>query len=164
MRSQEEHLAVILPLGKEWTNTDNNKVPEDYVGWLQNVDRIFGSAQSIASASRDDLTQGLTSIHAFAEMSRFVKGGAKNLPTAFWAANRHDVAKVKETLTYLLYGTGDFIQRLHDILYDPGKKLGYFGRFCSLELYGTIKPAECPPMNGRMAKALRYLGFDVQGT
>ncbi len=62
----------------------------------------------------------------------------------------------KETLTYLLYGPGDFIQRLHDILYDSGKKLGYFGRFCALELYGTIKPAECPPMNGRMAKALRY--------
>ncbi len=41
---------------------------------------------------------------------------------------------------------------------------GAFGRFCALELYGTIKPAECPPMNGRMAKALRYLGFDVQGT
>ena len=97
-------------------------------------------------------------------MSRFVKGGAKNLPTAFWTANNDDVTRVKETLTYLVYGDGDFIQRLHDILYDPGMKLGYFGRFCALELYGTIKPAQCPPMNGRMAKALRYLGFDVQGT
>jgi hypothetical protein len=35
--------------------------------------------------------------------------------------------------------------------------------FCALELYGTIKPQDCPPMNGRMAKALRYLGFDVRG-
>ncbi len=65
---------------------------------------------------------------------------------------------------YLLHGGGDFIQRLHDILYESRRKLGYFGRFCALELYGTIKPAECPPMNGRMAKALRYLGFEVKGT
>ena len=36
-------------------------------------------------------------------------------------------------------------------------------RFCALELYGTIRPTECPPINGRMAKALRYLGFDVRG-
>lgn len=36
-------------------------------------------------------------------------------------------------------------------------------RFCALELYGTIRPTECPPINGRMAKALRYLGLDVRG-
>src|SRR5579863_6637598 len=36
-------------------------------------------------------------------------------------------------------------------------------RFRALELYGTIRPTECPPINGRMAKALRYLGFDVRG-
>jgi hypothetical protein len=46
----------------------------------------------------------------------------------------------------------------------PSMKLGRFGRFCALELDGTVKPEECPPINGRMAKALRYLGFDVKGT
>jgi hypothetical protein len=60
-------------------------------------------------------------------------------------ANNQDVAKVKRTLTYLVHGSGDFIiQRLHDVLYDPLLKLGYFGRFCALELYRTIKPEECP--------------------
>jgi len=69
---------------------------------------------------------------------------------------------VKASLSYLLFGPGDFIQRLHDLLYEPDKKLRSFGKFCALELYGTIKPSECPPMNGRMAKALRYLGYDVK--
>jgi hypothetical protein len=55
-------------------------------------------------------------------------------------------------------------QRLHDVLYDPAMKLGLFGIFCALELYGTIRPEDCPPMNGRIAKALRFLGFDVRGT
>ena len=63
----------------------------------------------------------------------------------------------------LIHRTGDFIQRLHDVLYDVEMKLGYFGYFCALELYGTLKPDECPPMKGRMAKALRYLGYEVRG-
>ncbi len=70
---------------------------------------------------------------------------------------------MKRTLSYLIHGAGDFIERLHDVLYDARRKLGMFGKFCSLELYGTIRPEECPPMNGRMAKALGYLGFDVRG-
>ncbi len=76
--------------------------------------------------------------------------------------NNQDVARVKASLSYLLFGPGDFIQRLHDLLYEPDKKLRRFGLFCALELYGTVKPAECPPMNGRLAKALRYLGYDVK--
>jgi hypothetical protein len=103
------------------------------------------------------------SLHAFLEQLRFVKGGQSKRHETFWAANDRDVDRVKGTLTHLVPGAGDFIARLHDVLYDPRKKLTYFGRFCALELYGTIKPAECPPMNGRMAKALRYLGFDVPG-
>jgi len=127
------------------------------------VKDVFGTKESIEAASKDELMQGLMSTHAFIEQLRFVKGGEKNLPPEFWIANNQDVAKVKMTLTHLLHGSGDFIQRLHDVLYDPATKLGKFGRFCALELYGTIKPQECPPMNGRMAKALRYLGFDVRG-
>jgi hypothetical protein len=124
---------------------------------------VFGTEDAIASASKDELMEGLVSIHAFLEQLRFVKGGAVNLPAAFWSANNDDVAKVRQTLTYLLHGPNDFIQRLHDVLYDPRMKLKFFGQFCALELYGTIKPQECPPMNGRIAKALRYLGFDVRG-
>ena len=103
------------------------------------------------------------SIHAFHERLRFVKGGEANLPVAFWRENNEDVVKVKRTLKYLVHGGGDFIQRLHDMLYDPARKLKSFGIFCGLELYGTIKPEDCPPINGRIAKALRYLGFDVRG-
>lgn len=164
VRSQEERRGSIVALGKEWVQTDKSRVPGDYVAWLQAVERVFASAESIAAASKDELMQGLMSIHAFVEMSRFVKGGSPNLPAAFWNANGDDVAKVKSELTYLLHGPGEFIQRLHDILYEPSRKLGYFGRFCALELYGTVKPEECPPMNGRMAKALRFLGFNVRGT
>lgn len=162
LRSVEDRASLITTLGAEWKTADDNQVPDNYQEWLNNVERVFASAESIEQASKDELTEGLTSLHAFAEMSRFVKGGAVNLPDAFWTANKQDVSRVKASLSYLLFGPGDFIQRLHDLLYEPDRKLKLFGRFCALELYGTIKPAECPPMNGRMAKALRYLGYDVK--
>ena len=163
-RSEADRGNEISRLGAEWKIADDNKVPDTYQDWLDNVGGVFASPESIEAASKEELTEGLTSLHAFAEMSRFVKGGAVNLPAAFWSANNQDVSRVKASLSYLLFGSGDFIQRLHDLLYEPDNKLRYFGRFCALELYGTIKPAECPPMNGRMAKALRYLGYEVKAT
>ena len=39
-----------------------------------------------------------------------------------------------------------------------------FGYFCALELSGTVEPAECPPINGGMAKTLRFLGFAVRAS
>jgi hypothetical protein len=162
-RSEDERRGEIVRLGSEWTTTDQSKIPNDYTDWLVRVQSLFGTRLAIDGASKDQFTEGLMSLHAFAEQLRFVKGGAANLPNAFWSANNQDVTKVKRALTYLLHDSGDFIQRLHDVLYEPGKKLAYFGRFCALELYGTVKPEECPPINGRMAKALRFLGFDVRG-
>jgi hypothetical protein len=152
----------ILPLGAEWATTTDSKVPVDYVPWLQKVEDTFGAAATIEVASKEEIMDGLMSLHAFTEQLRFVKGGLANLPAAFWAANSDGVEKVRRTLTYLIHGPGDFVPRLHDVLYDPKAKLGLFGFFCALELYGTVRPDDCPPMNGRMAKALRYLGFDVK--
>lgn len=160
-RSHEERQAEIVHLGREWTTTHQNKIPEDFLSWLQLVRTIFASPDAIEVASKEQLTAGLMSIHAFNEQYRFVKEG--DVATSFWNMNNQDVAKVKRTLTYLVHGGGEFIQRLNEVLYDPLMKLGHFGRFCALELYGTIKPEDCPPMNGRMAKALRYLGFNVRG-
>ena len=138
-------------------------MPEDYAAWLETVKRTFGTREAIGAASKEEITDGLMSLHAFTEQLGFVKGGMKNLPAEFWKANNDDVDRIKSTLTYLLHGPGDFIQRFHDVLYDRSIKLKRFAYFCALELYGTVKPDECPPMNGRMAKALRFLGFDVKG-
>lgn len=164
LRASEDRRREIERLGSEWQHTPKNRVPENYADWVERVRALFGTAASIKAASKEELTQALMSLHAFVEQLRFVKGGESKLPGEFWKANNDDVERVKDTLAYLVHGPDDFIKRLHDILYDPKMKLGRFGRFCALELYGTIKPEQCPPMNGRMAKALRYLGYDVRGT
>lgn len=164
LRTEDGRRQEGCRLGPEWTTTEQSKVAKEYKEWLHRVKTVFGSRALIQDASKEELTAGLMSIHAFYEQLRFAKGGTANLPGRFWGANDDDVAKVKKTLTFLLHGdNGDFTRRLHDVLYDPSRKLRYFGKFCALELYGTVKPQECPPLNGRIAKALRYLGFDVPG-
>lgn len=52
LRPQQERLNIILPLGQEWTHTDDSKAPKYYKAWLHNVQRVFGSEQAIASARR----------------------------------------------------------------------------------------------------------------
>ena len=157
----ERHSLVERYLHK-WENESDSRVPREYADMLRKVKQTFGTRDAIQTADKDKLTDGLMSIHAFYDQRRFVKGGAKNLPANFWEYNKGDSDRVKFTLIHLIHGSGDFIQRLHDVLYDPSKKLGRFGYFCALELYGTVRPDECPPMNGRIAKALRFLGYGVR--
>ncbi|CAA2136895.1 phospholipase D family protein [Methylobacterium bullatum] len=157
----EDRRVHVLALGADWASAADNKVPASYLGALNDIRGAFASLSAVENAGRDGLTVGLMALHAFYEQSRFVKGGAPNLPGAFWASNGNDVPKVTRTLGHLLHGSGDFVERLHDTLYDPSRKLGHFGLYCALELFGTVRPDLCPPVNGRMAKALRFLGFTV---
>jgi hypothetical protein len=99
-----EREQKILPLGAEWATTQDSKVPGDYIAWLRKVDDIFGAEATIEAASKDELMEGLMSLHAFTEQLRFVKGGLAKLPAAFWTANNDGLEKVRRTLTYLIHG------------------------------------------------------------
>ncbi len=164
LRSAEERRPLISSFAREWKETPNSRVTGRYFESLDRVERVFGSPQSIESASQGELVGGLMALHAFLEQLRFVKGGEAKLPAEFWSSNANDVPRVKRTLIHLTHGTDELVQRLHDLLYDRKWKLSYFGLFSALELYGTLKPEECPPMNGRMAKVLRYFGFEIGKT
>lgn len=162
-RSEDDRRGEVLRLGRDRIIPANDTIKEDYVASLRSVENTFDDADAIEAASKEELTEGITSLHAFYEQLRFVKGGPTNLPIVFGSENSEDADKVRKTLKYLVHGSGDFVERLHDILYDSRLKLKLFGINCALELYGTIKPEECPPINGRIIKGLRYLGFDVRG-
>jgi hypothetical protein len=163
LRSTAERRDEILRLGREWITATESRVVPQYAEQLATVMRVFQSENTIEAASKQELSDGLLGLHAFLEQLRFVKGGLPNLVPTFWRDNDNDERGVKETIAYLLHGSGDFIQRLHDVLYEREWKIDNFGLFCALELYGSIKPDEFPPINGRMAKALRFIGFNVRG-
>jgi hypothetical protein len=164
-RPADQRATFIAALGREWAglDSDHTQIPEEYLGWLHTVTATFGTKDAIADGTQEDLTAGLLSLHAFYERLRFVDGGLKNLPRFFWATNQNDVAKVRRSLSYLVHGSGEFVNRLNDFLSVPETKLAHFGKFCALELFGTVRPDLCPPMNGRTAKAMRFLGYPVTG-
>jgi hypothetical protein len=154
-KAAEQRRAEILKLGVQWIATDDTRIPKNNLARLKTIEYTFGSNDAITSASKEDITRGLLSLHAFEEQLRFTKGGLQNLPKAFWSDNADNVERVRRSISHLIHEPGDFIIRLHDLLYDKRYKLGLFARFCALEPFGTIKPAECPPANSRVAKALR---------
>jgi len=158
-----ERREVILRLGREWQTTPDYRVPPGYFEGLETLHAALNSADAINNASKQQITEALLALHAFAEQLRFVKGGLPALGPAFWHENGDNRDRVAKSISYLLHGSGDFIQRLHDMLYDSRWKLALFGLFCALELFGSVRPELYPPINGRMAKALRYIGFDVKG-
>ena len=157
--SEKVRHAEILRLGREWTQTQKDYIPESYVAWFRQVRDTFGSSAGIRDASRQELTDALMSIHAFEAQTRYMN----NLSTTFWTDNQDDVGKVKRTLNYLVHGGAEFAPRLYEILEKPSWRLKHFATSCAIELYGTIKPQDYPPVNLRIAKGLRYLGFNVIG-
>jgi hypothetical protein len=161
LRSQEDRRVELVTLGREWKSTENPRIPDDYFTNLQLLRAVFATEDSLKSASRDDLSAALMGVHAFEEQIRFIKGGYAAIIEFFWKENQDDVEHVKASLAHLLFGKDDFPRRLYDVLYFPKWKIRYFGESCALELSGTAQPHLCPPMNGRSAKGLRYIGFAV---
>lgn len=163
LRGADERHALVVALGREWRTSPTHHIPAEYLDRIRTVRTHFADAATLGSLSAEEITEGLVSLHAFAEQLRFIEGGLPALGPAFWRENKDDLVRVKRTLHHLLFDAGDFLQRLHDALYDPRWKLNRFGLFCALELFGSVRPDLYPPVNGRMAKALRFLGFDVKG-
>ena len=69
--------------------------------------------------------------------------------------------RVKKTLIYLLYGTGDPVTRMANCIYDSEYKLNQFGKSNVQELIGWINKEDLPVINGRTTKVLRYFGNKV---
>ncbi|MCY4241058.1 MAG: phospholipase D family protein, partial [Rhodobacter sp.] len=135
-RVGDDRREWIMSHAREWIGADDPKVGEGYVTGLETVKRAFGTREAIEAAGKGEIIDGLMSLHAFAEQMLFIKGGEKSLRAEFWKRNGDDTARVKSTLVHLLHGSGDFVERFHDVLYDPRFRLGRFGYSCTLELYG----------------------------
>lgn len=159
--SADERRAVLLELGRGWIATDNPRISDDYFTNMAYVRAVFASEQALEKANGEQLVRALMGVHAFEERIRYVKGGYSTIADFFWMENDEDVDRVKRTLRHLIFGKGEFIRRLYDVLTFPEWKIRYFGESCALELSGTVNSDMCPPMNGRIAKGLRCIGFDV---
>lgn len=145
----------------DWLALDEEEMYID----LERIERIdklqftFADKTRLQKIEMDEIADLLQASAAFVEMLRFTKGGLPKHIEAFKKGN--SINMIRSSLYHLAYGQGDYVQRVYDCIYSPEFKLSHWGRNCTLELFGWINQDGAPPFNGRIMKALRYLGFDV---
>jgi HKD family nuclease len=140
----------------DWIHFEERIVPENY----PLIRSVFGSQESINSATDEEIVDALCVLHSFHDRLRFYKGGIETLKSEFLASN--DINEIKKSLTYLLYGKGEIVSRMSDCLFDDKYKLNEFGQANVQELIGWINKENLPVINGRTTKVLRYFGFEVR--
>lgn len=160
--SEAVRRARLESLGAEWRIVDDARIHPDYAESQHKLHAVFGSVDAIDRSSKETIMGALMSVHAFYEQLRFVKGGHAALGPEFWRLNNDDLQRVRNSLSQLLHGRKDFAERICEMLWSDRLRLAKFGKFSSLELVGLIHPEQAPPINQRMAKALRFLGFGVK--
>lgn len=143
-------------LETDWPHYDSKICYENY----PLITRIFESQESINESRYDEIISALKVLHSFHDRLRFYPGGLSTLVDAFKKNN--DLNKVKSSLVHLLFGKGDAINRMADLIYDSAYKLNVFGQANVQELIGWINKEELPVINGRTTKVFRYYGFDVR--
>jgi len=157
----EEKKDLINKLIEKWHYTpwpyfEKNIVEENYPRILE----VFSSKDSIKSSSNDTLFSALCVIHSFVERLRFYPGGLPTLKEEFFSKNERN--KINNSLSYLIFGKDDIIQRMCNLIFVGEYKLNEFGRANVQELIGWLNKEELPVINGRTTKVLRYFGFDIR--
>ena len=145
----DEWLAV------DWPHFEDKIVNQNY----PLIKKVFNSPESIDNSSINDILDALVVLHSFHDRLRFYKGGLDTLKDEFIKSN--DVDHIKSGLKHLLYGKGDIVKRMSDLLYTT-YKINEFGQANVQELIGWINKDSLPVINGRTTKVLRYFGFNVK--
>lgn len=159
-----------------WTDDQKNKMLQLLEQWFATswphleetiayrnypaIKRAFSSPESISALSIEDIVETLTILHSFYDRLRFYGGGLEALKKAFVKEN--DIVKVKASLTHLIFGNGDIVKRMSDLIFDQSFKLNEFGKANVQELVGWVSRENLPVVNGRTTKVMRYFGFEVQ--
>jgi hypothetical protein len=139
-----------------WPHFEKTIVNETY----PRLETVFASEKSISEASPDKIFEALCTLHSFHDRLRFYPGGLDTLKQEFLGKN--DINKIKNSLTYLVYGDTEIIKRMANLIFNSKYKLNVFGQSNVQELIGWKNKDELPVINGRTTKILRYFGFDVR--
>ncbi|MBE2245616.1 MAG: NgoFVII family restriction endonuclease [Candidatus Competibacteraceae bacterium] len=150
----------IMKLVKEWHQTpwpyfEKIIVNETY----PRLKTVFASEKSISEASPDKIFEALCTLHSFHDRLRFYPGGLDTLKQEFLGKN--DIDKIKKSLTYLVYGNTEIIERMANLIFKSEYKLNVFGQSNIQELIGWENKEGLPVINGRTTKILRYFGFNI---
>lgn len=157
LRTPSEREPLIQDLIERWRLTPWPHFEVTIVGEnYPRLKRVFASRESIMAADDDDLFDGLATLHSFHDRYRFVDGGLPSWKKVFPTYN--DAKRTRETLAYLVFGAGDAVERMANVIFDSRYKLEEFGKANVQELIGWCNREELPIINGRTTKVLRFFG------
>ena len=152
--TDDEIQTDIISLKNEFLGFSGNH----YYDNLPNIHAIpeFDSKDKIDKLSIENITDLLERVWAFHDRLRFFTGGLQAMKSEFLNRNGQ---KIKETISYILFGKEDYVVRIYNSLYSSKYKLELFGDSCVKELYGLLNKENIPICNGRTRKVMQWLGF-----
>lgn len=142
--------------GAKYKWGDDVVVPTSY----PTITRVLGTPAAIAAATWDDVIAALGAVHSFHDRLRFFDGGHETHVAVFKEKNSFE--QVKATLTYLLHGPGDSVERMAHCLFDPAYRLREFGASGVPETFGWVNREEKPVRNARTTRSMKWLGLPVE--
>lgn len=152
-RTETEQIAFIGELVKKWSVRKWPHFEDKIVGEnFPRLIRVFASRETVMKASDDELFEALCTCHSFHDRLRFFDGGMRTWKKTFLAAN--DPKRVRESLAYLVFGEGEVLERMANMIYTEEYKLAEFGQSNVQELVGWRNKEELPVINGRTTKIL----------
>lgn len=168
---REEREKRIAEFVSVWQSTDDTVSTDMYeaeqeIKNISNIRQFLADPDQLERLDFDTIFDYLIGCHAFLERLRFVP---KNLGSNLTGLQRlriqflrnNTIENTKETINYLLSGSGDPIVRAYDCIFNARYKLRGFGEACVMELLGWGVPGR-PPFNNRTIRGMRFLGYDVE--
>jgi HKD family nuclease len=116
----------------------------------------FNLKDKFNNLSIEKITDLLERVWAFHDRLRFFSGGLAAMKQEFIKRNGQ---KIKETISYILFGKEYYVSRIYNSLFSQKYKLELFGDSCVKELYGLLNKDNIPICNGRTRKVMQWLGF-----
>jgi HKD family nuclease len=159
--SKNDRCAKTRGLVEEWLETEWKWFDDHIVNEAYPLLRsVFDTPETLSSATNDKLFDALCVAHSFSERRRFYPGGLSKLKDVFYRQN--DRLRIDDSLSYLVFGEGEAVKRMCNLIFGSAFKLQHFGRAHVQELVGWLNKEDIPVINGRTTKVLRYLGFQVR--
>ncbi len=157
IKSNAELEQTIPPLIKEFIVTKNNYLENEAVPRYFEIKNSLKDENSITGSNINELINILINVHAFHDTLRFFEGGLEPMKNSFLTLNGE--AKIKNTISWLLFGSNGYENRIYSCIHEDQYKLAGFGESCVKELFGLINDKDIPICNGRTLKSLEWLGF-----
>ncbi len=155
-KTDDQILNILSELVPEFKSFNNEFLATESIPRYEKIATNFSSPDVINSLSIDQLMDTLQSVYAFTERLRYFPGGLPTLIATFLEQNTED--RIKESIIHLLYGEGDYHERLYELIY--GKyKLHDFGANSVTELFGLVNNLGIPIKNGRTVMSMEWLGL-----